>query len=144
MSSLRKDIGRWTTNPTAQAIRTIRLHLRETQSEFAARFNVWQNSVCRWETGRVTPSPWALVQLLSLATNNEQTQGIRAALDAAGISNRPATAPCHSSTSQNQYPTAPGAGACLKLRFFLGAYQLSRTLQMPCLRVLWACLESGI
>ena len=86
MPSLRKGIGRWTTNPTAQAIRTIRLHLRETQSEFAARFNVWQNSVCRWETGRVTPSPWALVQLLSLATNNEQTQGIRAALDAAGIS----------------------------------------------------------
>jgi DNA-binding transcriptional regulator YiaG len=86
MDALQTKVGRWSTNVTAQAIRSIRLNLQENQSEFAARFSVRQNAVSRWETGRVVPTPGNLMSLLRLATGSEQKQGIINALDAAGIS----------------------------------------------------------
>lgn len=80
------DYYRRTSNGLPRVVRSIRFGVEEDQAKFGQRFGVWRNTVARWETGRAVPSPLTLITLLQLAKTSEQVQGIRAALDAAGIS----------------------------------------------------------
>lgn len=77
--------ARQQTNPLARAIRSIRVNLRESQTEFGARFNVCYITVLRWETARTIPSPGLLALLISMATTVEQEEILFAALKASGF-----------------------------------------------------------
>jgi transcriptional regulator with XRE-family HTH domain len=57
---------------TAQAIRHIRKRLGKNQAEFAQVLRCRQNTVSRYERGRLAPSPLALVGLLDLADPEEK------------------------------------------------------------------------
>lgn len=82
---MRSDCLRRAARALPKSVHSIRLALQETQSEFGKRFGVWPNTISRWEAGRVVPIPGTLIALLRLAATTEQQQGIRAALEAAGI-----------------------------------------------------------
>lgn len=69
----------------ARAIRSIRLNLRETQTEFGARFNVCYPTVSRWEIARTLPNAGTLLLLVSMATTTEQKEILIAALKDSGF-----------------------------------------------------------
>ena len=52
------------------AVRTLRLQLGETQTQFGARFKVSQITVGYWESGRSRPAPKRLSALTALASSS--------------------------------------------------------------------------
>ena len=48
---------------TGSEIRTLRRSLKLTQREFAKKLGVAQNTVARWETDQVKPSPLAVIRI---------------------------------------------------------------------------------
>ncbi|MGA1991160.1 MAG: helix-turn-helix domain-containing protein [Bryobacteraceae bacterium] len=71
------DVGR--------TIHNIRRRLDLNQTEFAERLGWLDESICRYELGKLVPSIPRLVQLLRLATKEEQT-AILATLEGRGLS----------------------------------------------------------